>query len=1171
MDHIANRDQMLKALRQELVGPSPVGEELDCSGPLVFAKAEDAYGPFCQKGTREEILMRDAPTKRYGVGVLFPMNTKRPISPDQDGEGKAPEPVDTPEMASVSDQAHKSMAEVESRTGWGSEPESDDFDLSSANSYNPSTMGLSFLAELREGARLVVEVPSEDPETGYPTNGRYLIKEATIAGQKRNWYLRQPITMRAEFTAEDVLAGSGKVTPSVSEGSNLDRLNLTIELFSRPTENPELRLLTVCLVNRLKASGYEDGTSSLFQAYFRVSVISHDDIAHILPYPSSSKKSADSSFDAEEASLALLYRESETFAVGHGCAATWSPTPNGRAHWVSAECLPSYETASMTPDITRPDGTPLQVEMAPLAGLIAGKDGFSELDEVVTLYENWISDQRKQIPQLAQRFRTAASSHLQLCARAAERMRDGLSLLRTDATALRAFRLANHAILLQQLRSSAEPRKIEYNQKARHMFFAKPSAKVDPTIKHERRGKWRAFQIAFLLMAIRSVADGSASDRETVELIWFPTGGGKTEAYLGLAAYSMFMRRLRQPDDVGVEVLMRYTLRLLTAQQFQRASGLICAMEHLRRQYPNELGSEKFSIGIWLGDSVTPNTRQSALTDLRKLNGDPKEENPFLLGRCPWCNAQMGPLKHLTGMGRSVSKVVGYEADGGTVVFKCSDATCEFHTYGLPVYVIDEDIYVAKPTLVIGTVDKFASLAWKPEARGLFGWDENGERTSSPPGLIIQDELHLISGPLGSMVGLFETVIEELCTDRRGTKPILPKIVCSTATIRRYADQIKALYARQDAALFPPPGLNASDSFFAQYARNNDGSLKRGRMYVGVHGPALGSMQTVQVRTFSALLQAPVHLSPAERDPWWTLLTFFNSLRELGTTLTLLQSDIPSYLGVLKNRYGLDYSQLRSFYNVKELTSRLRGDEVPEAITELSAEYPVALNDTVDICLASNIIEVGVDIDRLSLMAIVGQPKTTSQYIQVSGRVGRRWDERPGLVVTLYGASKPRDRSHFEKFRSYHERLYAQVEPTSVTPFSPPVLDRALHAIMVAYARQASSKDLADSPYPYPEQILDYVRKLILARIKVVDPDEMPTFESVFNQRTKNWKDWKRTVWSGSFQNSELPLLRDAGAYVTSEHALISWATPRSMRNVDSQCVAEISLAYLMGGNESNG
>jgi hypothetical protein len=366
-------------------------------------------------------------------------------------------------------------------------------------------------------------------------------------------------------------------------------------------------------------------------------------------------------------------------------------------------------------------------------------------------------------------------------------------------------------------------------------------------------------------------------------------------------------------------------------------------------------------------------------------------------------------------------------------------------------------------------------------------------------------------------------------------------------------------------ALFPPPGLEAGDSFFARYAANPDGTLRHGRMYVGVHAPGLGSMQTTEVRTFTALLQAPMQLHSLEaRDPWWTLLLFFNSLRELGTTLSLFQSDIPDYFKVLMNRSGIGFEALRRLQAPLELTGRIASDEVPQAITKLEVSCTSTGGSVPeDVCLASNILEVGIDIDRLSLIAVVGQPKTTSQYIQVTGRVGRRWWERPGLVVTLYGAAKPRDRSHFEKFRSYHERLYAQVEPTSVTPFSPPALDRALHAVIVSYARQAGNRELARSPFPYPRKLIAYLESILLPRVQAIDPEEVERFKSTFRERTGEWERWQRSKWESFQQSDDIPLLRRAGEYADAERALLSWPTPMSMRTVDAECEAQITTLYI--------
>lgn len=1168
-DSITDRNYMLHALRRELVGPAPSGKAIDCSQPVKFASPDDARGPWVQQESEEEILQRDPPTKRYGIGVLYPFasmveDTVQDAGVAATGLTSLISEDETIKDGGLNDSYVRSLEQaIRNAENMQGDESLKDLDLSTSNTYRPSSMGISFLVELMPSSKLVVKA----------TGGRYQSFGIAVGNSQWTWWLRRPVTIVEEFDANALISTHGKRVPSSFRNEeNTEQLDLQIEVFSRPNphaQNTNEHIITVCLVNRSDVLGRND-EYCLFQSFFQVTVSSPDHKNCILPYPESPLKIQDN----EEKSLALLYRNFDTYAVGHGCAANWhNKNSAGKVSEVTAECLPYFETPSITPDIKDSDGQPVDVSMVSLAGLDSKDDGFASLTRIVDLYEDWIQDKKEEIPHLAVRLREAATQHLEQCERCANRMKNGLDYLYTNPLALQAFKLANHAILLQQLHSRRESRSAIYNNNTKRFDFAQPYQEPEISDVSGGRGKWRAFQIAFLLMSLQSSTDFDALDRKTVELIWFPTGGGKTEAYLGLTAFTIFMRRLINPKDTGVHVLMRYTLRLLTAQQFQRASGLICAMESLRQSHLSELGEDPFSIGIWVGSANTPNTRSDALETLKGLNkGDRSTENKFILSRCPWCGAQMGPINHPRGITREAPKVAGYFRAGNTVVFKCPDNSCQF-THGLPIYVIDEDIYAYRPSIVIGTVDKFATLAWKPESRALFGIDEEGIRKSSPPGLIIQDELHLIAGPLGSMVGLYETVIEELCTDRRATPPIPPKIVSSTATIRRYAEQIKALYGRNDIVLFPPTGLDADDSFFARYAKNDEGTLLPGRLYVGVHAPGLGSLQTVQVRTFTALIQAPVAITDAKaRDPWWTLLIFFNSLRELGTTLSLFQSDIPDYLKVMANRIGISFAGMRSLWRVRELTGRLRSDEVPEAIADLEISCTSKSDKKpVDVCLASNILEVGVDIDRLSLMSVVGQPKSTSQYIQVTGRVGRRWWERPGLVVTIYTASKPRDRSHFEKFRSYHERLYAQVEPVSVTPFSPPVVDRALHAIMTLFVRQTGNAALAGRPYPYPTELIDDLKNILLPRVREIDEGEVTNFERVFDERVAEWKRWQRTEWGemSSFRMAQdIPLLRSAGAYASAEQKLLSWSTPTSMRNVDAECEAQITTLYLLQDEE---
>lgn len=1154
MTFVDSRETMLEELRKELVGPAPGGKALNTSAPPKFTSRTESYGPWVDSVTGEEVLERDRPTKRYGVGVLYPLRTEPEVDADVTGSGSAPtasegelasqDGADATEAAVITEEAARELERVQDRKG-RMELGGDDLDLSAANDYRPSAMAISFLVTLPAGTALRVRAEG----------GRYRELRVQVEGSPRSWWVRQPVTIEATFEREALLAEKRSIGPTSRTDKGADGLDLSLSAFTRP-RGPEQTLITMSLINRTDAHGGLPDSSCLFQTGFTVHAIGGDGEPLIEAYPEGPAGGMRKR-DPEELSFDLLYRDAQTYAVGHGCAAGWPDEISGRAGWVAAECLPWVETPSITPVIERSVGGQLEIPMAVLAGLDSSEGWRELLDDLVDEYSEWIAARRVEAAGLGI-YRDTAGKHLDECDVALERMRAGIELLASDPDVLYAFRLANHAVLLQQLRSRQTSRPTVLDGPSGRFEVTEPLSVPDWRTA-TARGKWRPFQIAFLLATLPSIADGAHPERDTVELVFFPTGGGKTEAYLGQAAFALFLRRLKDGNDSGVEVLMRYTLRLLTAQQFQRASALICAMEHLRRRDDRLADTRGFSIAIWVGNEATPGDRARATAALRKLNSDKDADNPFLLLRCPWCSSQLGPVEVRGKARRNAPKVAGYVEVDRTVRFQCPDRDCEFRS-GVPVVVIDQEIYESPPSMIIGTVDKFAMLAWRPEARSIFGIGPMGTRVTSPPGMIIQDELHLIAGPLGSVVGLYEAVIEELCTDRRHEHPVRPKIISSTATIRRYEDQIKGLYARKDVALFPPRGLDAGDSFFARYARKPDGSLEHGRIYVGIHGAGMGSVQTAQVRTFSALLQGAENLPEDERDPWWTLLIFFNSLRELGTSLSLLQSDIPDYLLTLRNRYGTASKDVRYLRHIKELTSRLRNDEIPQAIDDLSIES--GKSNAVDVCLASNIIEVGIDIERLSVMSVVGQPKTTSQYIQVTGRVGRKWAERPGLVATILSPSKPRDRSHFEKFRSYHQRLYAQVEPTSVTPFAPPVVDRALHAALCVYVRQLGVQDLP--PCPVPEELISEAFDLFLQRAQDVDDRELGYLNEAFGQRLIEWRGWERTEWSArpSDNSDDIPLLRRAGEWVPPAAARLSWATPTSMRNVDAECIAEVTLRY---------
>ncbi|MFI9468370.1 helicase-related protein [Streptomyces sp. NPDC052492] len=1151
-DHLGPREDVIDALRAELFGPAPAGKSLAQES---FDNWEEARGPWVDPESGEEILDR-APLVRYGVGVLYPAeSTARPADEDRTVVAGLVE-------GELDGKVFEGLQEAAQRTV-GGPPEDDDFDLAGANDRRPSTMGLSFMLAGGSGTALRIVF----------TGGRYGRQNVLVAGDARRWWVRSPVTAVWELSADEIATANRvlrKPQPDADASRGIDGLDL--ELIVNVRSHEDGRLITVALVNRTVPGTQPLDAVSLFQAEMTV----EPQGGWLAPYP----EAAEDERHPDDASFNLLYREARTFAVGHGCAADWADPAGGRAAWAKADPLPWYEAPSITPDI-RQNGSPLTVSMEQLSG--DGPGGPERLEQVVGAYAEWIEGLEEKAAGLDERFRPTAAQHIEGCRKALGRMREGLELVRDARSDVgRAFRMANRAMLRQQLRSGADLRP---TQSVDGRFQVEGLQPDENEARRRGKGNWRAFQIAFLLAAVPSSADPLHDDREVVDLIYFPTGGGKTEAYLGLSAFTMLLRRLRNPSDTSVTVLMRYTLRLLTAQQFLRAAALVCALEELRADTP-DLGTVPFSIGIWVGGETTPNRRVDAKSALGRLHRG-EQENPFLLLRCPWCSAQMGPVpsqeedtapaqrRRRTGRRTGAAArtpVAGYTEYRGTVRFICPDNECRFSTEDspLPVYVVDDDLYEHRPTLVIGTVDKFALIAWRPKARALFGFGadglgSDGSRAYSPPSLIIQDELHLIAGPLGSLTGLYEGVIEELCTDRRDGTRILPKIVASTATIRRHEEQVKALYGREQVHLFPPHGIDASDSFFAVYDRDPEtGALKPGRRYIGVHAPALGSMQTTQVRTFAALLQAAKDLPEGLRDPWWTLLAFFNSLRELGNSLSLMQSDIPDYLRTINNRSETDRTGMRYLNWVEEMTSRLRQDQIPEAIQKLERQLTDEQR-AVDACLASSLIEVGIDVPRLSLMAVVGQPKSTSQYIQVTGRVGRRI---PGLVVTLYGAGKPRDRSHFERFRSYHERLYAQVEPTSSTPFAPPAMDRALRAVAVAYIRQTGPEAL--EPQPFPAEGWEAARKLLLDRVDFCDSEEADRTADILDRMRKEWEAWQPGHWGdfGPMVSSD-QLLRPLGQYADEQAQSMTWAIPSSMRGVDAECQIEVTSEYAIQEGQS--
>ena len=836
--------------------------------------------------------------------------------------------------------------------------------------------------------------------------------------------------------------------PPGSEGGEVSAWETQLDVRRRSYGDGHI--LTVVFANRQPEAppGADRAERRLFEARLECAVESGE----LAQYP----RVDPALLTDEEQEIELRYRDQHIYAIGHGAAADWMLEP-GRPPRIWSECMPAVDVPLVTTQVDSLDDDVLVMHD------IAAKETFQQclprFEAFVAAYAGWVGRQHASASRFSAGERAAGN---RICAQmdaARERMRGGVARLRRDDDAALAFRLANQAMLDQMRQHDS-------------------AAGRDRDVRDYR---WRPFQLAFLLAVVESTLDEQDAGRDVLDLIWFPTGGGKTEAYLGLIAFLIVWRRLRHGEaGGGTAVLMRYTLRLLTRQQFERAARLVCALERLRRHGDAPLGEEPITVGLWVGAAASPNTFEEASKQVAGLAlpdagpasepvgagpeaAEPSAENGArraapsgeagagqLLGlqSCPWC-------------GRRFAAPYGYRAGPQEPGFLCGNPACAFGDgRPLPCHVVDEALYERPPALLIGTIDKFARLAWEERAAAFFG---RGIRR--PPELVIQDELHLIAGPLGSVAGVYEAALDTVL-ERRGVRP---KYIASTATIRTARDQVRRLYGR-DMAVFPPPGLSADDSWFARTDRS-----RPGRLYVGYLAPGL-DQQHCLAPLAAVLLAAPRAVFEGQPDAddlldaWWTQVVYHGSLRGVGASHNAFVTDVRTFL----RRLDAERAQAaregsappapgssasgsaaaaadgaRRQPAVAQLTSRSSAQENARTFDRLAA--PRGAPDCLDAVLATNMLSVGVDVERLAAMVINGQPLTTAEYIQASSRIGR--GGVPGLVVANYYRHQARSLSHYENFRPYHESFYRFVEPTSVTPFTYQVRKRALHAALVTALR----------------------------------------------------------------------------------------------------------------------
>jgi Helicase conserved C-terminal domain len=1085
----------------------------------------DLLGPW--DGELEVLPPRSAgPGERYLVGRLGPRHDP------QSGTDAAGDAVDT-EIAAGGDGADGELPDL--------------LTMQNAGRMWASSMGLS-----------CVVASGADTLTVTASWGRYGKAEVLDdAGNLRRSWSREP----AQYV-QDVRFGDGpsQRIPLTMPDARLPGVYLAVDI--RPRANgPDAgaQVVELGLVNAHDEPPVNKDAAWLFQPKLVVTAAVEHELAVFCPVDDPLEDFAALDRDAEDRQLRLLYRDELRHGVGRNIAVHAHVRAGERhAYRLETTWLPSYEVPATIAPSAEPGSYLAEAELSmdELATAAPGRLAVG-LGPLAAGYEVWLDEQQARVAGLPEALRETAETAIFTALQCAGRIRAGIELLTSPAAsghevALEAFRFANQAMALQRRHTT-----IAAIRESEGLSYAEAAEAVRE--QGAEVASWRPFQLAFVLLNLPSLTDPAHRDRAQspaalVDLLFFPTGGGKTEAYLGLAAYTFAIRRLQgvvgsassaRSGESGVAVLMRYTLRLLTAQQFQRAAALVCAAEVLRRAAADggdtRWGTEPFRIGLWVGGAVSPNGYKEAAEQVTDVRDAPSSKRTGVLQTlaCPWCGTKL--LAHRDLRPDDDRRRILLYCPSGEGPDPCPFSEMASPGEGLPILTVDEEIYRYLPSLVIATVDKLAQLPWRGYAGMLFGrvssrcprhgyrHDDLDERTGCkarhnesrrsglpavqsqpvtrlrPPDLIIQDELHLISGALGTTVGLFEAAVDELCRWRAGDAATGPKIVASTATTKRAREQVRGVFAR-DLAVFPPPVLDIADTFFSRQVPVTPQTP--GRRYLGIcaHGVRLKS---AEIRLAEILLIAGQSLFDAHgaaADPYMTVVGYFNATRELAGMRRYLDDDVTTRVRRHGRPRGLSerIQSQTGMLAIEELTSRISSADISSVLKRLEAGFDPELDTSgrrraiaaeavaarqdkraphelvqrsgerfkagsvpVDVVLATSMLQVGVDVSRFGLMVVTGQPKNTAEYIQASSRVGRSAG-KPGLVVTLYNWSRPRDLAHYEDFEHYHATYYSQVEALSVTPYTRRALDRGTAATFVAairnitdpYSRDGDAQDV---------------------------------------------------------------------------------------------------------------
>ncbi len=902
--------------------------------------------------------------------------------------------------------------------------------------------------------------------------------------------------------------------------------------------------------NKFSFSNEQLNKNSIFQGEISISGVT------FLPYKQLSETNP---FDEELNLINFQYRKENSFAIGHGCAVNWNDNKNPTE--LKTTFLPEVDIKNYS-NAFKEDFPENLKDITELKNLsiwtnLEKSTIIQKLKLFAQEYKGWISKQEQ--TEAEDNYKKSLSTILEMQNKTYERLIKNIEFINENETAFKSFLLSNTAMYIQMLISNKdlfgkkgiELSEIDENFKYNDLEFFK---------NHSFKPNYRPFQLAFFLLNIESTINEDSDDRNNVvDLLWFPTGGGKTEAYLAITAFTIISRRiLHEKNSDGVSVIMRYTLRLLTAQQFERATKLILSLDFLRRFFkPNEeyfFGESKVSIGMWVGASTTPNSYKDAQTifkktfdEITKLNnkkaGDYRKANTFPITSCSWCGC------NLVSQNSSGKFDLGYKATDKTFSTKCLNSECAF-SEELPIYFVDDKIYQNPPTLLFATVDKFAMLSHREEGHNLFN---SLDDKKLPPDLIIQDELHLLSGPLGSITGLYESIVELLST--KGKRK--PKIITSTATTRNTKQQVAMLYGNRKLNIFPPMGVTYDDNFFSYVSteskRKHIGFMPTGKTALNSQIRILGNLLLARIELFK-YYRAKENLTQEEaihrENNFWTIVSFYNSLRDVGKVYNKVPAEISDFLKLLHNRYqlpkqvyGFNYFGLAG--RTKELTSRIESNSIKKLLNELEMPFSLIAKDgftfvqkSVDLVLASNMFSVGIDIERLNVMLMNGQPKNVAEYIQASSRVGRK---DKGIVINLLDANRSRDKSYFENYVPFNNAYYKFVEPLSVTPFTEIALDKVLASLLVCFVRHKQGL--------YPDK---------RAKDFTGNYEELKNFisERIKNKKQLDYALEKLKVLSEKWTTKEGDLTYKILIKKMSD--LDDWSLMMSMREIDTNSIVKI-------------